>query len=76
MMKRIGLAMLLSFIFLWPALVGAAGRPSGWEQLDDISDEALQLGKNERFAEAKEVLLYFSERFFALEAKKTVENGR
>lgn len=75
MMKRIGLAMLLSFIFLWPALVGAAGRPSGWEQLDDISDEALQLGKNERFAEAKEVLLYFSERFFALEAKKRLKTA-
>ena len=75
MMKRIGLAMLLSLAFLWPAPVGAAGQTNEWEQLDDISDEALQLGKNERFAEAKDVLLYFSERFFALGARERLKSA-
>ncbi|OKO95115.1 hypothetical protein BRO54_1123 [Geobacillus proteiniphilus] len=75
MMKRIGLAMLLSLAFLWPAPIGVAGQTNGWEQLDDISDEALQLAKNGRFVEAKEVLRYFSERFFALGAKERLKSA-
>lgn len=75
MMKRIGLALLLSLAFLWSVSVDAAGQRSDWEKLDDISDEALQLAKNERFAEAQEVLRYFSERFFALEAKERLRSA-
>jgi sporulation protein YpjB len=46
-----------------------------WSKLDQISDEALQLAKNERFEEAKQLLNYFSDEFLRLNARDRLRSA-
>jgi sporulation protein YpjB len=74
-MKRIWLLALIVLVCLFPSLSGAAGQDGGWKKLDQISDQALRLAKNGQFEEAKEVLLYFSEQFFATNARDRLKSA-
>lgn len=67
-MRRIVMLWMV-IIFLFPAAAYATHHEGSWQRLDKISDEALQLAKNKRFQEAKEVLDYFSNEFLKLNAR-------
>jgi sporulation protein YpjB len=64
---------MIIFIILFP-YVTHAGKNDEWKKLDQISDEALQLAKNERFEEAKQVLTHFSEEFLRLNARDRLKS--
>ncbi|EZP75891.1 sporulation protein YpjB [Parageobacillus genomosp. 1] len=74
-MKRIWLLALIVLVCLFPSLSDAAEQDGGWKKLDHISDQALRLAKNGQFEEAKEVLLYFSEQFFATNARDRLKSA-
>lgn len=73
-MRRISLLFMI-IICLFPIITYAASDQAGWEKLDQISDTALQLAKNERFEEAKEVLTYFSKEFLKLHAREQLKSA-
>ena len=58
---RIRLVMMFIIIYLFPYAAYATGHE--WDKLDQISDEALQLTKNARLQEAKQLLEYFEQQF-------------
>lgn len=58
---RIRLIAMFIMICLFPYTVYANGLE--WDKLDQISDEALQLTKNDRLQEAKQLLEYFEKQF-------------
>jgi sporulation protein YpjB len=74
-MKRIWLLALIVLVCLFPSLNDAAEQDGGWKKLDHISDQALRLAKDGQFEEAKEVLLYFSEQFFATNARDRLKSA-
>jgi sporulation protein YpjB len=74
-MKRIWLFAFITLICLFPSLNYAAENDGGWKKLDQISDQALQLAKNGRFEEAKEVLTYFSDQFFQMNARDRLKTA-
>lgn len=62
--------LLISVIILLLApLNAAATQPSPLEKLDEISDEALQMVKSQRYEDAKTILNYFSNQFFYVTGK-------
>lgn len=50
-------------IFTFPVTAMADGQPAAIVKLDSISDDAFQMVKNQRYAEAQKLLNYFSEQF-------------
>jgi sporulation protein YpjB len=58
-------------VCLFPYTVHANGGQE-WDKLDRISDEALQMTKNQRFEEAKQLLEYFEQQFLQLNAREQV----
>jgi sporulation protein YpjB len=74
-MKRIWLFAFITLICLFPSLNYAAENDGAWKKLDQISDQALQLAKNGRFEEAKEVLTYFSDQFFQMNARDRLKTA-
>ncbi|RHW41262.1 sporulation protein YpjB [Neobacillus notoginsengisoli] len=55
--------LIILIIFLSPVTAVADGQPAAIERLDSISDDAFQMAKNQRYAEARKLLNYFSEQF-------------
>ncbi|GLH65206.1 sporulation protein YpjB [Parageobacillus sp. G301] len=74
-MKRIWLFAFITLICLFPLHNYAAENDGCWKKLDQISDQALQLAKNGRFEEAKEVLTYFSDQFFQMNARDRLKTA-
>jgi sporulation protein YpjB len=73
-MRRTWLLLMIIFGYLFPSVAYAETNNDGWRRLDEISDEALQLAKNKRFEEAKEVLDYFSNEFLKLNARERLKS--
>jgi len=70
---RVISAIIMIIMLLYPTI--AFGKINDeWERLDEISDEALQLAKNERFEEAKQILSHFSEEFLKLNARDKLKS--
>ncbi|BDG46763.1 sporulation protein YpjB [Parageobacillus sp. KH3-4] len=74
-MKRIWLLACIALICAFPLLAYAAENNVDWKKLDQISDQALQLAKNGRFEEAKEVLTYFWNQFFQINARDRLQSA-
>ncbi|WP_027408560.1 sporulation protein YpjB [Anoxybacteroides tepidamans] len=72
-MRRIAIMLLIMIVYVFPSAAYATHH-DGWSRLDEISDEALQLAKNKRFEEAKEVLNYFSDQFLKLNARERLKS--
>ncbi|MFT4413076.1 sporulation protein YpjB [Fredinandcohnia humi] len=53
-------------VFIYPLSIFAASNEESWDKLDQISDEALQMVKQERYKDAKQLLSHFSNEFLAL----------
>jgi len=60
-------------VLLYPSTILAEINDE-WKKLDKISNEALQLAKNERFEEAKQILTQFSEEFLKLNAREKLKS--
>lgn len=74
-MKRIWLLAFIALICAFSPLASAVENDGDWRKLDQISDQALQLAKNGRFAEAKEVLIYFWNQFFQINARDRLQSA-
>jgi sporulation protein YpjB len=72
-MKRKSFICIMILMMLFPYVVFSQTTDE-WKKLDQISDEALQLAKNEKFEEAKQVLTHFSEEFFKLGAQEQLKS--
>ncbi|MBB5323385.1 sporulation protein YpjB [Anoxybacillus tepidamans] len=72
-MRQIAVLLIIIIVYVFPSAVYATYH-DGWQRLDKISDEALQLAKNKRFEEAKEVLDYFANEFFKLNARERLQS--
>ncbi|MBA2870196.1 sporulation protein YpjB [Anoxybacillus calidus] len=72
-MKKKIFIFIMIFMMLFP-YVASSQTTDEWKKLDQISDEALQLAKNKRFEEAKQVLAHFSEEFFKLNARERLKS--
>lgn len=57
-------------MFLLSPITAFADQPSSIDKLNEISDEALQMVKYQKYDEAKKLLDYFSEQFTTITAKK------
>ncbi|CEG27641.1 sporulation protein YpjB [Bacillus sp. B-jedd] len=55
--------LIILVIFIFPVNALADGQPAAIVKLDSISDDAFQMVKNQRYAEAQKLLNYFSEQF-------------
>ncbi|MCR8846927.1 sporulation protein YpjB [Rossellomorea sp. SC111] len=62
---------LFLFLILVPHPLIAVESPSPINELDEISDQALQMTKAGRYEEAKHLLVYFSEEFASLSAQQS-----
>ncbi|MCA1030497.1 sporulation protein YpjB [Bacillus timonensis] len=56
-------------LFLALPLTSFAQETDGWKKLDIISDQALQMTKQERYEDAKALLQYFSDEFIKVNAQ-------
>lgn len=68
-MKRRFVIVLIVLLFLLPEII-MAKTLNGWKNLDQISDDALQLVKSERYVYAKQMLEYFSNEFLELNVRE------
>lgn len=73
-MRPIAILLIIIIIYVFPSAAYATHHEDSWQRLDKISDEALQLAKNKRFEEAKEVLDYFANEFFKLNARQRLQS--
>ncbi len=62
---------LLAIVLLLTPITVDAENPTPMEKLDDISDEALQMVKYQRYDDAKKLLDYFSDQFNSISSKDT-----
>jgi sporulation protein YpjB len=60
-------------VCLFPYTAYASGGQE-WDKLDRISDEALQMTKNQRFEEAKQLLEYFEQQFLQFNAREGIQS--
>ncbi|WP_087947089.1 sporulation protein YpjB [Bacillus timonensis] len=66
-MKISRIICIIWFLFLiHPISILAASNEENWEKLDRISDQALQMVKQERYKDAKQLLTHFSNEFLRL----------
>jgi sporulation protein YpjB len=61
-MGRLAALLIVCFTLIFPFTARGESH-NEWKKLDDISDEALQMVKHERYGEAKQLLEYFSNEF-------------
>jgi sporulation protein YpjB len=67
-MRSVIIALVCVNIFFFPTLTKAEHNNDHiWRQLNELADKVLQLAKQEKYAEAKEVLTYFSKQFLQTE---------
>jgi sporulation protein YpjB len=72
-MRRMAVIWIIMILCAFPSAVFATHHDE-WQRLDKISDQALQLAKNKRFEEAKDVLNYFSDEFLKLNARDRLKS--
>ncbi len=53
-----------------PISIFAASNEENWEKLDQISDQALQMVKHERYKDAKQLLTHFSNEFLRMNQRE------
>jgi sporulation protein YpjB len=72
-MRRVFICILFISIFIGSTGIGYATEVNGqhtWKELNQTTDHVLQLVKQEKFEEAKQLLDYFSEAFIELDFKE------
>lgn len=70
-MKISRIICIICFLFLiHPISILAASTEENWEKLDRISDQALQMVKQERYKDAKQLLTHFSNEFLRLNQRE------
>ncbi|MEH7236566.1 sporulation protein YpjB [Bacillus sp. JJ1562] len=60
------ICILCFIVMIYPISINAASNEENWEKLDQISDQALQMVKQERYEDAKQLLTHFSNEFIRM----------
>ncbi|MEH7380770.1 sporulation protein YpjB [Bacillus sp. JJ1533] len=70
-MKIFRIICIICFIVLiHPISIIATSNEENWEKLDEISDQALQMVKQERYKDAKQILTHFSNEFLRMNQRE------
>ncbi|MCC3358343.1 sporulation protein YpjB [Bacillus sp. REN16] len=57
-------------VMIYPISINATSNEDNWEKLDQISDQALQMVKQERYKDAKQLLTHFSNEFLRMNQRE------
>jgi sporulation protein YpjB len=57
-------------VMIYPISINATSNEENWEKLDQISDQALQMVKQERYKDAKQLLTHFSNEFLRMNQRE------